>query len=97
MNNQATENSFSASEEVEGIVFKASPSFITFVDRFSVESNNCNSCITILLKLELLLVEQRWTCVFEWITFSNVSYNVKDFSSKVSGLSCSECEDLDSE
>ncbi|GBL98725.1 hypothetical protein AVEN_8625-1 [Araneus ventricosus] len=97
MNNPATENSLSASAEVEGIVSKTSPSFMIFVDRFSVESNNCNSYFTILLKLELLLVEQRCTFVFEWITFSNFSYNVSDFSSKVSVLSYSECEDLDSE
>ncbi|GBL81066.1 hypothetical protein AVEN_83141-1 [Araneus ventricosus] len=96
MNNPAAENFLSASADVEGIVFKAPPSFIKFDDRFSV-SNNCNSCFIVLLKKELLLVGQHWTLVFEWITFSNFSYNVKDFSSKVSVLSSSECEELDSE
>ncbi|GBN73715.1 hypothetical protein AVEN_86694-1 [Araneus ventricosus] len=58
MKNLSEENAPSASADVGGIVFRASPSFIIFADRFSVESNNCNSCFTILLKLELLLVEQ---------------------------------------
>ncbi|GBO26142.1 hypothetical protein AVEN_229889-1, partial [Araneus ventricosus] len=59
MNNPAAENALSASPDVVGIVFKASPSFIIFDDRFSVESNNCNSFFPIFLKLELLLVIQR--------------------------------------
>ncbi|GBN41799.1 hypothetical protein AVEN_192460-1 [Araneus ventricosus] len=87
----------SAPADVEGIVFKASPSFKIFDDRFPVESNYCNSCFTILLKVELLLVEQRRTFVFEWIAFYNFSYNVQDFSSKVSVLYSSECEELDSD
>ncbi|GBM50511.1 hypothetical protein AVEN_174030-1, partial [Araneus ventricosus] len=97
MKSPAAENSLSASADVEGIVFKALHSFIIFDDRFSVESNNCSSYFTILLKLELLLVEQHWPFDFEWITFSNFSYNIKDFSFKVSVLSSSECEELDSE
>ncbi|GBM94112.1 hypothetical protein AVEN_237386-1 [Araneus ventricosus] len=96
MNEPAAENS-PTSADVEGIVFKASPSFIIFDDRFSVEPNNWNYCFTILLKLELLLVEQRWTFVFEWITFSNFSYNVKDFSSEVSVLSSSDIKELNIE
>ncbi|GBN49047.1 hypothetical protein AVEN_189657-1 [Araneus ventricosus] len=35
MNNSAAENALSASDDVVGIVFKASLSFITFDDRFS--------------------------------------------------------------
>ncbi|GBM07158.1 hypothetical protein AVEN_15411-1, partial [Araneus ventricosus] len=58
MNNTAAENALSATTHVGGVVFKASPSFIIFADRFSVESNNCNSCFNILLKLKLFLVEQ---------------------------------------
>ncbi|GBN75597.1 hypothetical protein AVEN_70922-1 [Araneus ventricosus] len=58
---------------------------------------HCNSCFTILLKLELSLVEQRRTFVFEWIAFSNFTYNVKDFSSKVYVLSSFENEELDSD
>ncbi|GBM69288.1 hypothetical protein AVEN_86624-1 [Araneus ventricosus] len=96
MNNLATENALSASAD-GGIVFKSSPSFIIFYDRFSIGSNNYNSCFTILLKLELLLVEKRKNFVFEWIAFSNFSYNVKDLSSKVPVLSSSECEELDSD
>ncbi|GBM65858.1 hypothetical protein AVEN_248041-1 [Araneus ventricosus] len=65
MNNPAAENALSASADVGGIIFKASPSFIIFDEQFSVESNNCNSCLTILLKLELFLVEQRRTFVYE--------------------------------
>ncbi|GBM59805.1 hypothetical protein AVEN_10014-1 [Araneus ventricosus] len=96
VNNPAAENALSASADVGGIAFKASPSFI-FNDRFSVESNNCNSCFTILLKLELLLVEQCKIFIFEWIAFSNLSYYVKDLSFKVSVLSSSECEELDND
>ncbi|GBM13979.1 hypothetical protein AVEN_152397-1 [Araneus ventricosus] len=94
-NNLATENALSASAD-GGIVFKSSSSFIIFYDRFSVGSNNYNYCFTILLKLELLLVEQRRNFVFDWIASPNFSYNVQDFSSKVSVLSSSECEELDS-
>ncbi|GBO31407.1 hypothetical protein AVEN_127487-1 [Araneus ventricosus] len=95
MNNPAAENALSASAD-GGIVFKDSPNFTVFDDLFSLESNSSyNSCFTILLKLELLLVEQRRTFVFKWIAFSNFSYNVKDSSSKVSGLSSSGCEELD--
>ncbi|GBN35584.1 hypothetical protein AVEN_183897-1 [Araneus ventricosus] len=97
MNNPAVENAVSASADVGGIVFKASPSFIIFDDRFSVEANNSNPCFTILHKLELLLVEQRRAFFFEWIAFSNFSYNFKDFSSKVSVLSSSECKELASD
>ncbi|GBN08747.1 hypothetical protein AVEN_9911-1 [Araneus ventricosus] len=96
LNKSAAENSLSLSADV-GIVYKASSSFVIFDDRFSVESNNCNSCFPILLKLELLLVEQSKTFVFEWIAFSNFTYNVKDFSSKVSGLSSSKGKELDSD
>ncbi|GBM17997.1 hypothetical protein AVEN_207241-1 [Araneus ventricosus] len=98
MNNPAPENAFSASlPNVGGIVFTASASFIIFDDRFYFESNNCSSYFTIVLKLELLLVEQRRTFVFEWIAFFNFSYNVKDLSSKVSVLSSSKCEEFDSD
>ncbi|GBN08194.1 hypothetical protein AVEN_57210-1 [Araneus ventricosus] len=96
MRTPAAEKAISTSAGVAAIVFKASPSFIIFDVQFSVESNNCNSCFPILLKLELLLVEQLKAFVFEWIGFSNFSCNVKGFSSKVSGLS-SECEELDSD
>ncbi|GBL83387.1 hypothetical protein AVEN_110694-1 [Araneus ventricosus] len=58
MYNSSAENALSASVDALEIVFKASPSFIIFDDRFSVVSNNCNSCFPILFKLELLLVEQ---------------------------------------
>ncbi|GBO19239.1 hypothetical protein AVEN_107075-1 [Araneus ventricosus] len=47
MNNPAAENALSASAHVEGIVLKASPSFIIFDDQFSVESNNCNRYLRI--------------------------------------------------
>ncbi|GBN55307.1 hypothetical protein AVEN_58562-1 [Araneus ventricosus] len=96
MNNPAAENARSASADVGRIVFKASPSFIIFDDGFSVESNNCNSCFTFSLKLELLPSEQLKTFVFEWIAFYNFSYNTRDLSSKVSVLSSSEYEELDS-
>ncbi|GBL67080.1 hypothetical protein AVEN_267199-1 [Araneus ventricosus] len=96
MNNPEAENALSASTD-GGIVFKSSPSFTIFYDRFSIESNNYNSCFTIFLKLEILLVEQRGTFVFEWIAFSNFSYDVKDFSPKVSVLYSSECKALDSD
>ncbi|GBO28697.1 hypothetical protein AVEN_123478-1 [Araneus ventricosus] len=87
MNNPAAENALSASTDVGGIVFKDSPNFIVFYDLFSVESiSSYNSCFTILLKLELLLVEQRRTFVSEWIAFSNFSYNVKDSSSSFRAL-----------
>ncbi|GBM14318.1 hypothetical protein AVEN_128373-1 [Araneus ventricosus] len=95
MNNTVAENALSALADVRAIVFKTSRSFILLDDRISVESNNYNSCFTILLKLEVLLAKQRRTFVFEWIAFSNFSYNVKDLSSKVSELSSSECEELD--
>ncbi|GBO16181.1 hypothetical protein AVEN_80695-1, partial [Araneus ventricosus] len=62
----------------------------------NAESNNCNSGFPILLKLELLPVEKFKAFVFEWIAFSNFTYNVKDLSSKVSGLSSFECKELDS-
>ncbi|GBM84759.1 hypothetical protein AVEN_249895-1 [Araneus ventricosus] len=62
--NPVAENALSASAGVGGIVFTVSTSFATFDDRYSVESNNCNSCFTILLKLELLLVEYLRTFVF---------------------------------
>ncbi|GBL98236.1 hypothetical protein AVEN_174046-1 [Araneus ventricosus] len=96
MNNTAAENALSASDDVVANVFKASPSFIVFDDRFSVESNYCNSCSPILIKLDPFLLQQRKITVFEWITLSNFSYNVQDFSSKVSCLS-SECKKLDSD
>ena len=59
MNIPAAENTLSASTDVGGFVFKASLNFIIFEDWFSVESNNCNSCLIILLHLESLLDEQR--------------------------------------
>ncbi|GBN00913.1 hypothetical protein AVEN_8383-1 [Araneus ventricosus] len=40
INNPAAENALSAPADVGGIVFKASPSFIIFAERFSVQSNN---------------------------------------------------------
>ncbi|GBO09306.1 hypothetical protein AVEN_20677-1 [Araneus ventricosus] len=76
MNNPAAENALSTSADGGRIAFKTSPSFIIFDDRFPVESNNCNSCFTILLKLELLLVEQRRTFVFEWIAFSRSTLKI---------------------
>ncbi|GBN00087.1 hypothetical protein AVEN_225980-1 [Araneus ventricosus] len=58
MNNPAAENTLSASADVGGIVFKASSNFIIFDDHFSVDSNGCNSCFTILSKFKHLLIEQ---------------------------------------
>ncbi|GBM14033.1 hypothetical protein AVEN_209930-1 [Araneus ventricosus] len=52
MNNPAAENVLSASADVGGIVFKASPSFIIFDDRFSVESNS--SVFTIFVQIKSL-------------------------------------------
>ncbi|GBN79022.1 hypothetical protein AVEN_218254-1 [Araneus ventricosus] len=94
VNNPAAENALSASTDIGGMVFKVSPRFLIFDDLFSVESNNCNSCFTILLKIELLLVEQRRTFVLEWIAFSHFSYNVKNLSSKFSVFSSSEGKEL---
>ena len=92
MNIPAPENALLASSEVAAIVFKVSFNFIIFHDRFSMESKNCNSCLTILLTLESLQNEQRMRAfVFEWIAFSNFCSSVNDLSSKVSMLSSSEC------
>lgn len=43
MHNPAAENALLASADVKGIEFKVLPSFITFDDRFTIESNNFNS------------------------------------------------------